>query len=307
METCDCNNLTLGNSGRTACDSIPSVMQGGFFVFTNDSTGAKNKIALTDTINDAYITALINQTDATKRWYPTGTLENIGGERAEPVFAEANSGRKIRLRDGIRNVTAEMWEEGSSLLQEWEKAGCPQISYYFVDDEGKLVGMVINPEDGNLYPIKIQKNTFTPTLVLATNDEPSKIMLSFDFDSVEQDALIRAIAKADIAADLMNVNGLLGATAEYSAISVTSVTVTLRLKYGSIKNKLLNGGLIITDFSLYNVTDSVAVPITVFSETSKGVYVLTYAAETSADVIRVTPVKEGFEYSSVVANTYAIP
>ena len=307
METCDCNNLTLGNTGRTDCDSIPSVMQGGFFMFTFDSDGNKNKIDLTDTIDDAYISALVNQADATKRWYPTGTLENIGGERAEAVFAEASSGRKVRLRDGIRNVTAEMWEEGSSLLQEWEKAGCPQVSYFFVDDEGKLVGMVVNPEDGFLYPIKVQKNTFSPTLVLATEDEPSKIMLSFDFDSNEQDSLIRAIAAADMSADLLEVNGLFGVTSTYATISTTGFVATLELKYGSIKNKIKNGGLLIGDFTLYNETTTSAVVISSVTESPTGVYTFVIPSQTSADVLTLTPSKDGFEYSSVIANQILIP
>jgi len=307
MKTCDCNNLTLGNSGRTDCDVIASVMQGGFFMFTTADDGTKNKIVLSADIDDAFITARINDTDASKRWYPTGELENIQGERAEAVFATAPSGRKVRLKDGVRNVIAEMWEQGPSLMQEWEKASCPQISYFAIDDEGKLTGMVLDPEDANLYPIKIQKNTFSMNLKLATEDLPSMVELSFDFDSNEEDSLLKSIAKADISADLLVVNGLFGVTSTYAGIATTKFTVTLTEKYGSAKNKILVGGLLTGDMALYNVTDSAAVPITVFTEVTKGVYKLEYAAETSGDVLRLTITKEGFEFSSVTTNTILIP
>jgi hypothetical protein len=54
---------------------------------------------------------------------------------------------------------------------------------------------------------------------------------------------------------------------------------------------------------LYNVTTDAIIPITGFVESSKGVYVLTIAAQVTNEVIRITPVKAGFEYSSVIANT----
>ena len=62
-----------------------------------------------------------------------------------------------------------------------------------------------------------------------------------------------------------------------------------------------------TDSNLYNVTDAVSVAILTFSETADGVYAFTFAAQTSADVLRATPVKSKYDFTGATATTIIIP
>jgi len=312
METCTCEDTTLGNTGRSNCEALFRVLRGLFYMHTYAADGTRNRIDLTDDIDDAYITAAINNVDPTKRWYPTGILETIGGERAEPVFAEAASGKKSWIKQGVRNVTAEIWDQSATLMGEIENARCQQISFFGIDRNGSLRGMVPETEDGFLYPIRVEKQSWAATLMFAAEDAVERIAISFNYDQRERDSLLRAISANDIVADLLGVNGLFGVEVEYSGLSDATLTATLFLKYGSLKSKIKNTGLLITDFfdvvggtdsSVFNVTTGLAVTISTFTESSPGVYAMTFTAQTAADVIRLTPVKTGFEYSKVIAKT----
>jgi len=149
---------------------------------------------------------------------------------------------------------------------------------------------------------------------MATDTTAEMIMVSFDFASYELDEYIRYIAYEDLDFDGLNtsdVYGLYTVTGTATGISTTGVTITLTTDYGlPVKN------LLITDFfdahggthsNLYNVTDSAAVPILTFAETSDGVYAMTFAAQTSADVLRCTPDKSKYDFSAVTSVAITIP
>ncbi|WP_196302365.1 hypothetical protein, partial [Streptococcus pneumoniae] len=68
-------------------------------------------------------------------------------------------------------------------------------------------------------------------------------------------------------------------------------------------NKNVLSGLVAGDFALYNVTDSAAVTVGSVAESPDGTYLITFAAQTANDVLRITPTKAGYDFSAVVALT----
>jgi hypothetical protein len=86
-----------------------------------------------------------------------------------------------------------------------------------------------------------------------------------------------------------------------TAISATGFTATLKDEYG-----LAVQGLAIGDFALYNTTDSTMLIIDAMTETSAGVYEFTFTSQTSADVLRLTPTENGYDFSLVVDNLITI-
>ena len=110
---------------------IASVANKIILVPTYDSTGAKNKWDLTDSLDQATFDALVNQADKTKRWYPLPQLENVGGERADDVTETGPSGRKYRVKQGIRNFTAEIIEAGPEYKYQLDALHLPRIQKVF--------------------------------------------------------------------------------------------------------------------------------------------------------------------------------
>jgi len=142
--------------------------------------------------------------------------------------------------------------------------------------------------------------------VEATDTTVEKLNISFDWLLSEEDGNLRFIVPT---ADLFSSNGLLDIAATMTNISTTGFKAKLFTKegYGDISKKYPMTGLLLADFVLYNVTDSAAVTITSVTEDPEGTYTFAFTAQTSADVLRLTPSLDGYDFTSVVATTVTIP
>jgi hypothetical protein len=127
-------------------------------------------------------------------------------------------------------------------------------------------------------------------------------MIKFKYRTSVDDSYRRLIEASDLDFDaLEELYSLYDVSSTITAISATGFTATLKDEYG-----LAVQGLAIGDFALYNVTDAGAVTISAMTETSAGVYAFTFASQTSADVLRLTPTENGYDFSLVVANLITI-
>ena len=307
MRACSCNE-SLSNTGQTNCQPLFRVAKKVIFVPTYDSTGALNKLAIDTLFTPSLLTAKLNHATKLSRWYPSPDLENVGGDRAESVFDTAPSGKKSFVKKGIRSMTFEIWDQGPEYLYQLEALRCPEFSIYIVDANGSIRGSVPSTEDGYLYPIKVDNVSFDAKPMFGTDTTTEKLVVQFDWEQSEDDAQLRIIASGDMTADLLNAEGLLDISIEYGAISQTSVTFTLQERFGSRANRNKLTGLVTGDIALYNVTDAGAVANATFAEStsSPGTYTITYSSQTVADVIRVTPTKNGFDFTDVIADTFVI-
>lgn len=287
------------------------------FVPTYDSTGALNKLDIATLFTPSLLTAKLNHATKSSRWYPSPDLENVGGDRAETVFDTAPSGKKSFVKKGVRTMTFEIWDEGPEYQYQLDAIRCKDMSCFVIDNEGNLRGIVPATEDGYIYPIKIDKASFDCKPIFATDSTVEKLMVTFDWEQSQHDSQLRIISASDMTADLLNAEGLLDISIEYGTISQTSVTFTLQERYGSRRTRNKLSGLVIGDFfdtaggtgsRLYNVTDGAAVTISTFAEStsSPGTYTLTYTSQTVSDVMRVTPVKNGFDFADTIADTFVI-
>lgn len=310
-ENCGCEIQAFNTGVPSDCLESISVVRGYYLVYQFDSTGARNKVTTSDTIDDAFVIDKINEADATKRWYPLIGLEEVAGERADSVFKTSAFGTKKYVKKGIRSEVAQIWKGGFALQKNLDRIKCKKVAVYEVDADGKLIGMV---DGANMYPIRIQDSTFDAKYFKATATDPEYWNITFDWDAREMDYNLGYIVpEADC--DLLSYNGLLDVVSTISGISQTGFTVTLETKFGAFGNKDKVSGLAITDFysidlttnsKVYNVTDAAAVTIATFTETSDGVYAITFTSQTVADVIKVIPIKNGYDFSDVVTNTVTI-
>ena len=301
-DNCNCET-GLGNTGFSTCvDEIKDVV-GLIMVNTYDSTGAKTKIDITDTIDATFVSGLINEAEKLDRWYPLMNLENVAGERPQAIFVTSNSGTKKKTKDAVRNFTAEIWQGGISLMKNIKGNSCAKMSIYEIDSNGKLVGY--SNGDGYLYPFKIQDGTFDVRLAKNDAQNPQKLIVEFDYDKSTRDELT-AYLETETDVDLTQISGLINIYATYSSISQTGFTVKLTTADGSLNNAKVLPNLLQANFSLYNVTDSASVTISSFAESPDGTYTLGFTSQTVADVIRVTVSEDGYDFSAVTSSTVTI-
>lgn len=308
MTTCKCNE-TLGNTGAGGCQPIAKVTKKLILVPLYDSTGAANKITVGTQLTDAIVSALINQADDTKRWYPLPYLENVTNTRADSTFETAPSGVKAFIKQGIRNFSGEIWNQASEYKAQLDKVRCKGAGVYLIDSDGSIRGMVTEDSSAYLYPIKIDKQSWDVREIEATDTTLHKLMVSFDFDQKENDALLRMISASSMNADLdlLSIDGLVDVTGTNIATSQTSLIMKLVAKNsGDIANQIFVSGLVAADFTLYNETDTTSVTIiSATANPSTKSYTITYASQTVSDVLTLSVSKNGYDFTQVatVVNT----
>lgn len=316
MRTCECNE-SFGNTGKAGCLPLFRKISGVFLVPTYDSTGALNSITVSTTIDDAFLTARLNDTDASKRWRPIMDLKNVTSDRPDPTYETAPDNSKAFVQDGVRTVTAEVWNQGPEFKQVLDAAVCVPMSIYVIDKDGNLRGIVDADSETLLFPIKTDQNSWNTKLIMATDTTIEKLLMTFDWAQSEDDALLRMIAASDMTADLLGARGLLTMNLTVGAITTTTVALTITTDYGSLKSKIGDSGLVVADFvstvggatgKLRNNTDSADITISSVTETAGGNFALVFTpAQTSADVLAIKIVKNGRDYSGINETTFVIP
>lgn len=286
-EFCNCA-LGYGNTGRKN-DALKKLI-GIIPVYKYANDGTRNGIGIADTVNDAYVTALINQADYSKRWFPIQDVKNVDDVRAETAFETFNDGTKARVRQGARTFTGQIINQGPIFLGKLQAFQCAPIGFYGVDDCHNLIGSV-SSDGQTLYPIGIQDGSWDAMLAKGTDSTIGRVQIMFDVAYLEQDSSLRQLEGLDFA----QYTGLLDVLTTISNISTTGFTATLTLAYGAFQEPIPATGYVAADFDLFNVTDNASVTITSVAETADGVYAFVMPAQTVADVLRFTLDKDGYE------------
>lgn len=305
MESCN----GFGNTGYYQnCDSNFKVIRGIYIVPTFDSTGVRNKIAAGTLIDDTALAAYLNETDKSKRWYPVPQIEAATGERADPTLFTNPSGAIEFVKNGVKTFSCELRRRGAEFKGQIESCECNELSFFAIDIDGRLRGLIEDRTDQNsdLFPIPIQSGSFYSKLVDATEENPEHLKLDFQWEITVLDSLLRIYPTNLVTADLLAARGLYDVFAKYSAILTTGFRATMRTIY-SVGDKFRPTGLLAADFALYNKTTSAPVVITTVTEVTPGVYDFVIPAQASADVLRLTPTKTGFDFAAVVEATVLIP
>ena len=119
-------------------------------------------------------------------------------------------------------------------------------------------------------------------------------------------AFFEFIGSSSVSVDLLTISSVATVVlGEATAISTTGFTTTLSFLYGEQFNRLPKTGGLPAEFSIYNVTADAAVTPLTAPESPDGTYAITFAAQTAADVLRVSYFVNGFE--STTDLTVTIP
>ena len=104
---CTCETGGIGNLGLPKCNSLLGVVSKLIIVPTYDNDGNRNSIAFSDLIAgilpDSYIVGKLNNSDASKRWYPTAkTFDEVVIGRTDRTTQTTSSGAIYELLKGQR-------------------------------------------------------------------------------------------------------------------------------------------------------------------------------------------------------------
>lgn len=315
---CECNSLSLGNTGQEKCP-IEAVNKKDIYVPYFDADGNINEIDVASTtFNQPFLDALTRQSDKSKRWHPTGEIKNIEDVRGDSIFESANDGSNFKIQTGTRTFVGFDFKSSPNFADKLNANSCVPVGVFKVDKDGNLIGNGgSNP--GSLRPIRIQDGTWDSGYMKPTDTTIAKTRIKYEYGQLERDEDLRMVSAADITADLLNSQGLLDADADGAAstISTTGFTQTIKTCYGSLKSPILVKGLVIADFvssvggatsNLRNTFDNADVPILTLTESPEGTYAFTFAAQTSADTIAIDVAEaSGFDGTLLSADVVTIP
>jgi len=312
MSLCSCD-VSLQNTGSPSCAPVMGVAANFILVPLIANDGTFNKIDPSATLNDAYFTALINEADDSKRWYPTGKLKNVTTDRADPILETFEDGSSVFIRDGIRNFTAMIIKGSFELAKQFNANRCSTFGIFIVDLDGNILGTTKTGSD-YLYPIAVDAATFYAKPVFTTDTTIQKIMLQGQWDVLQKDDDLRMISASSItAANIVNLKGLMNVYTTIVSTSTTTMVLDLYAKVGNIVTNYPIEGLVTADFvssdtgstsKMYNITDASDVTVTAAESTTiDGRYTLTYTAQTVADVLQPLIKKNGLDGVTMIGTT----
>jgi len=303
MIGCDCN-AGLSNTGRPACVPLFSIVSSMIIVPLVANDGTLNGIDLSATL--PVWSDLVNETDASKRWFPLPSFENVELPKADSQFEEASSGRMAFLRQGKRSFSGELWAEDSTptFLGKLQKSRCVDFGIYVVDVNGNLIGSEV---DGYLYPIPVDNPSWNPVFMFATDSTVQKITVGFDFDRLFEESTMYQITPDEAGTDFTALRGLIDVNFTSVTAVVASITFTAEFSYGTAINKIAFTGALPADLSVNNDTQGTSIAILTLDEdpNTPGDYVLTYVVADQpalTEVVTVTVTKTGYS-GSVTATT----
>ena len=286
---CKCDS-GLSNTGVPNCVTLQSVTSKFIMVPLEDSTGAKNSIDLTATLNEAYFDALVNQADATKRWFPLPLLENVAMEKGDSTFEEAPSGRKVFIKQAKRSFSGELWEATPQLLSKIQDNRCVEFGIFIVDVNGNLVGS----KDGDkLYPIPVDNQSFDARLMYATDTTVQKLMVTFDFYRLFDEGTLWLITPDEVSYDFNLLEGLFDVEMKKVSATTSELVIDANLMYGTALNPIKVSGLVLADFTLSDASTGANIVITGVTAVANR-YTLSFATQTASLPVELKVQKTGY-------------
>ena len=287
MAFCTCSS-TLNNTGKTSKQTSVAAGKVLYAVQLKADDGTVNEIPSDVDFTQEYLDAKINETDETKRWFPIGTFVNNEDTRGDVITESFSDGSTAITQNGVRTYLGLLKSYAPVYVGRLKGFACTDFGIYTVDQCGDWVGSLSST--GTLRPIKVNKESWNPQYIKATDTVKAKVQLGFEFDQIELDEDLRVIEAADISADVKNAEGLLPLSAAISSTSTTGFVAALTIEY----DKFLDSGKeivpswVIGDFILTNKTTNSVITITSVTESPEGTYTFVIPAQSASDVLELT-------------------
>lgn len=294
---CTCGNVH-GNTGTPNCSPLIKKALGLGVISIVANGGDVNKIDLTD-LPSYDLGSELQNTDRTKRIYPIMDLRNVTHPDESEQYATDSAGGKIEVRDVVYRFAAEKWEVSPVYVQKLKTGKCNRNGVWLFNANG-MVGL---RRGTDLYPIEIK--AYAPKYSHATDADPSKLMLSFDYAQNTNIGELWLISWAELGMTINDVAGLIDlnytvvdAPANGGVDTIVGYSLTTDYGYGNPETQNVDG-LVPTDFEALNVTTGLPISFVSVVETPDVKYVFTLSSQTTADVVKIS-VKTGTGFEGSV-------
>lgn len=276
-----------------------------------DSLGNKNFMDMADApFDETYFNAKYNHADPSKRWYPSLPYKNPSDMRGDSLTQSFDDNTSVLIEEGARAFTAIHVGKKASPVYLKQLKSFQQIEFgvFRIDIDKNWIGQRIDTND-YLYPIPMDNDSYDPIWNPGTSKEKQNIKVKMMYHKSVKDVNISMVAAEELDYDVSYSKGLYNVTPTFSALnnSPGAFTVELNTEYGTMINPVRVTGLVAADFALANITTPGAIVITTVTEQTDsngdgiGIYDFTFPNQTANDVIKLTPTKNGFDFSPVVA------
>lgn len=317
MGQCSCGKLTLGNTGIPGCVEIAKETANAIFVLYIKGDGSINNIPIPSTIDADFWDAHTQRYDSNgdlvspyDRYYFLGKVENPEDLRDDPVYQTYNSGNVSLVREGKRHVNWMIADAPAEMLQFLEENKCHKIGVFLIDQTGNIIGN--HSVEDELRPLRIDMASYYAGLVKANGGNTTQsISLRFNFADTEFDADLGMIYAKSLEVPTGDVEPLISIYGDIvGSVTTTSFTMQLKSKYGDVMATFVPKGLLAADFELEETAPtpgSIAIVSCTESATIDGRYTFTYATQTSADKLKLTLKKKGYDGETIEDIVITIP
>lgn len=311
METCNCN-AGLNNTGNSNCPNIQDVAYHLILMAYQANDGTINSISTSDFVAGelpaSFVTGKLNESDASKRWFPIREVRNVEDVRGDSTFETLNDGTNLFVQQGVRQFTAIIVKSSAQYLKKIENVRCVNVAAFIVDKSGNLIGD--DSVAGELRPILIDNETWDPRMVWATDTTVQKVNLTFSWDITVQDSDVNMIKSSQMLYKMLDVRGLLDVDGQNVAnVSTTGFDIELISDFGAFNDPEKVTGLTVADMELYNETTLSTVALTTFDEdpANPGSYTATFPAQTSLNELQLRITADGYDDANLVLVDISIP
>lgn len=293
---CTCGDVH-GNTGTPNCSQLIKKALGLGVLSIVANGGDLNRINLS-TLGSFSLDDLLSDADRTKRIYPITELRNVTHPDEAEQYATDSAGGKIEVRDVVYRFACEKWEVSPVYVQKLKNGKCNRNGVFLFNADG-MVGL---RRDSYLYPIEIK--AYAPKYAHATDADPSKLMLSFDYAQNTNVGELWLISWEELGMTINDIKGLIDLN--YTVVDApvdggtnTTVGYSLTTDYGYGNPETQNvEGLVTADFTAFNVTTGLSISIGSVVETPDVKYVFTLPSQTTNDVVKISVVTaSGFDGS----------
>ena len=290
-ELCVCADGTSGFGVIDCFGKIDRVVSAGFR--DQKSSGVENVI--TAPVSQSDWEALLYNKDATQRLSLLGDVKAYTSERDDSV-TETIDTIDYFISKGKKMVSFELLGNPLKIMSYIDSLRCKNVTFIGVTASNQLLGRkksTGSPDE--LFGIPVQTGTIDTKEIEKTKETLAKIRVTFQIDESFNDSDKVFIPSTEITADLFDTEAMIQATAVTSGTSTTlATTQEIQLNFSLSGQISANGQEPLEAYNAslnweaYNNTTLAAVVISSVSEssTTAGLYTLTFAAQTTADVIK---------------------
>jgi len=255
-----------------------------------DNDGNRNGIDLSQIGDTAYMNGLLTNADPSKRLSPLPKSVTIARTQADNLTETYDDQSIANTFDGVLSIenTIAGVNASPAMAREIKNDECVQFDEFIVDVCGNFNGGEVS--GGFLYGRSVNTGSVDVRYMPNEYTAKQKIMVSYQYDVLVDDADFYTVNAEDIGVDLLTVQGLKALKVKLSGVSITEGTVDVTTIFGYDNDLEPVTGLVFGDFTATNLTTNTSITIDSSTPNTDGNYTLDWNVGSAPSVGHVVEV-----------------